>query len=209
MRQDTFPNEIRAFTEAVDQVLNSNTVLIRRELPLHREFDVVAYIAEAFGSGDFHAWFQEALGDSGTERQRLNRSFVLLRFSFAEFRRMLGDMLSEKRSPYRVDLPRNQRKFLADDFIEATINAHHERSYLQRAEEIDASWNFYAMPRSIDHIDEHEIDHPESGEMILKTGPDAEPGNYLERYFYGLGGDAFLIFHNDRTLFFLLANGSD
>lgn len=202
--------EIKAFIEAVDQVLNSATVFIEQELKTST--DVMAYVDEAFQSGTFYDWMQEALGESHrkTEPIRLNIKFRLLPFSFGTFKGMLEEMLSVKRSPYGVGLTQNQVRFLVDDFIESTVNADQEKSHLQRMKEIDATWRFYCVPRSHDGSMVHEIDDPEVVQSgLYKAVGNTNTDNYLSRYFFNLGGDAFLIFHNDRKIYFLLCNGSD
>lgn len=202
--------QIEAFIESVDQVLNSNTVWI--EQALNGPIDSMAYVDEALQSGKFYQWMQEALGEknTSTEPVRLNIQFRLLPVSFGKFKGMLEEMLSVGRSPYRVSLEQNQIRFLVDDFIESTVNAEEEKSHLQRTEQIHASWRFYCMPRSYDGPTRHEIDDPETTESgLYKAEGDVNTGNYLSGYFYNLGGDAFLVFHNDRKLYFLLANGSD
>ncbi len=202
--------EINAFIESVDQVLNSATVFIEQDL--NGPIDSMAYVDEAFQSGKFYDWMQEALGETGrkTEPVLLNIEFRLLPVSFGKFKGMLEEMLSVRRSPYRVSLGQSQVRFLVDDFIESTVNAGHERSHLQRIEEIDASWRFCCMPRSTDGSMLHEIDDPETLEPgFYKTEGDPNTGNYLSTYFFNMGGDAFLVFHNERKLYFLLANGSD
>ncbi len=50
--------EIAAFIEAVDQVLNSNTVLIKQDF--REQSDPVAYMTEVFASGAFCNWLWEA-----------------------------------------------------------------------------------------------------------------------------------------------------
>jgi hypothetical protein len=202
--------EIKAFIEAVEQVLNGATVFIEQEF--NPSTGVMAYVDEAFQSGKFYDWMQEALGETTrrTEPELLNIQFRLLPFSFLKFKGMLEEMLSLKRSPYSVSLTQNQIRILVDDFIESTVNADQERSHLQRQKEIDRSWRFYCVPRSHDGSMLHEIDDPEviqSGLYKAEGNPNTD--NYLSTYFFNMGGDAFLIFHNDRKIYFLLSNGSD
>lgn len=202
--------EIAAFIGAVDQVLNSATVLIEREL--NKQTDIIAYVDEAFRSGKFYSWMMDALGEDfpKSEPPLLNIQFRLLPFSFGKFKQMLEEMLSVKRSPYQIDLAQDHIRLLVDDFIESTVNAGQERSHLQRTEEIETAWRFYCLPRHDPNAWSHEIDYPGTDEGgLCKASGESNTGNYLSDYFYNLYGDAFLVFHNGHKVYFLLTNGSD
>lgn len=203
--------EIASFIESVDQVLNSNTVFIEQEF--EPEGGILAYVDEAFRSGRFYTWMREALGDTddkATHPLRLNMTFRMLPFSFAQFRYMLEEMLAVERSPYRVALSGDQIRFLVDDFLESTVNEGHEKSYHLRSAEIETSWRFYCIPREDGSMHEHEIDYPGADEEGLrKRTLYADSGSDVFDYFYNLGGDAFLVFHNEHKVYFLMTNGSD
>lgn len=204
--------EIAAFIESVDQVLNSNTVFIEQEFKPGGS--ILVYVDEAFRSGRFYTWMQEALGDPDGKAKypvTLDIPFRILPLTFAKFKQSLEEMLSVERSPYRVALADNQIRFLVDDFIESTVNENHETSHLRRFAEIEASWRFYCIPRHEDLImNTYEIDYPGTEEVVLRKLALSAPGrNDPFDYFCNLSGDAFLVFHNERKIYFLMTNGSD
>jgi hypothetical protein len=173
---------------------------------------MIAYVDEVFRSGKFYDWMQEALDNNGREAEPvlLDIQFRLLPVSFLKFKHILETMLALERSPYRIALAQNQVRFLVDDFIESTVNADQARSHLQRSDEIETSWRFYGVPRSNGYASSYEIDYagPDAVGLYKQRG-NKNTDNYLANYFYSLVGDAFLVFHNDHKVFFLLTNGSD
>lgn len=205
--------EIAAFIEAVDQVLNSNTVFIKQDF--YAQGKPVSFIKEAFSSGTFCDWVWGAGEYKRGGREIPNADVRLQALSFSGFKNILEDMLAVKGkffhdSPYQVKLSENQVRFLLDDFIESTVNEGQESSHLKRMEETDAAWRFYSMPRDYIHSEEWEKEFlAREQEGVYKPMADMNADNFLARYFCYLGLDCFLVFHNDQHIYFLLTNGGD
>jgi len=204
--------EIAAFIEAVDQVLNSNTALIKQDFSA--QGNLTAYMRDAFASGDFCDWLYGAGEYRKNGRTIPGVSLILQKLSFSEFKNILEDMLAVKGmyfhdSPYKVALEESRIRFLLDDFIESTINEGQERSHLNRISEIDDTWCFYSLPRNYIHSEDWEKEFLEKEDSLYKPMSDMNADNFMARYFCYLGLDCFLVFYNDRHVYFLLTNGGD
>lgn len=207
--------EIAAFIEAIDQVLNSNTVFIKQDFSA--QSNPATFMKDAFGSGAFCDWVWGAgeYRKNGQQIPHVDLRLQALRFS--EFKNILEDMLAVKGnyfhdSPYKVILAENQVRFLVGDFIESTVNDGQERSHLQREKEIDAEWRFYTMPREYIHSEDWEkefLGQEQQGIYRPMAIADLNADNFLARYFCYLGLDCFLVFHNGKHIYFLLTNGGD
>jgi hypothetical protein len=207
--------EIAAFIEAVDQVLNSNSVFIKQDFSA--QDNPTGFMKEAFGSGAFCDWVWGAGEYTKGGREIRNVDLRLQALSFSGFKDILEDMLAVKGkyfhdSPYKVKLAENRVRLLLDDFIEATVNDGQESSHLKRMAEIDAEWSFYTMPREYIHSEDWEKEFlwKEQQDIYRPMAmADLNMDNFLARYFCYLGLDCFLVFHNDQHIYFLLTNGGD
>lgn len=205
--------EIVAFIEAVDQVLNSNTVFIKQDFSAHT--DPMAYLKEAFSSGAFCDWLWGADEYKRGGREIPSIDFRLQVLKFSGFKSILKDMLAVEGdyfhdSPYKVKLGDSQVRFLLDDFIESTVNEAQEKSHMKRIAEIDTEWHFYSMPRDYINSTNSEKEFlAKEQEGVYKPMSDINADNFLARFFCYLGLDCFLVFHNDKHIYFLLTNGGD